>query len=502
MRHYTKGLFSSIALLFLFSTNLAFSNDNSHLEQLELSAIKGDILTLEKKLPTILQFRKDAVDTYHEVSKNLNIHKRIRIKDSQKLYKLAIKRKNIRNYLNGLKNKYQHLLDQFKHFGYHQTIRRINYEKMTLITSLIFLMDDNYLSESIFFQMKGKLRRFLNKANTTYDLKKREGLKESSRLFFSLATMSDRIKAIKSYKKIKSLLTKKRYNSKHFNLLSSIIESSFYYHELKDKTKIQLVTGHFSSIIKTYFPQNFGLSDLVLKIKDKLLFSISYASGQTILQAQWRDGKLLYDKTAHQDIKNTLKPGDVLWDKTRSKLSGVIISISGFWNHNAIYIGSESQLKELGIWNHPRVRPFQSRIRSGKHIIESLAMGVVLNTVEHFMNIDDLAIGRRKNITKQKRIEVVLESLSHFGKAYDYNLDAVTAESIICSELIYIAYSGVNFELTRMAGHWTFTPDLAAKQTLAGGDFKIVGMYYLGQKILSNFEHHMSNILNYKKTVL
>lgn len=180
-----------------------------------------------------------------------------------------------------------------------------------------------------------------------------------------------------------------------------------------------------------------------------------------------------------------------------------MISITGFWNHNAIYIGTKEQLQQLGLWDHPAIKPFQKQIESKQQVIvESLGAGVQQNTVHHFLNIDEIAIGRRKGMRDDERREAVLRTVAQIGKKYDFNLDVESAETIICSELVYVVYHDVDFKKEKLAGHWTVTPDLTALQTIDDGAFELITMYYKGKRINDNFEMHMKNILKTKKTTV
>ena len=84
-------------------------------------------------------------------------------------------------------------------------------------------------------------------------------------------------------------------------------------------------------------------------------------------------------------------------------------------------------------------------ILNGHHIVEALRPGVELNTMDHFLEIDDMAILRPnyceerfndgKCFTRDERLTFLKNSLQQVGKNYDFNFDANTEDVIVCSEL-------------------------------------------------------------------
>lgn len=78
--------------------------------------------------------------------------------------------------------------------------------------------------------------------------------------------------------------------------------------------------------------------------------------------------------------------------------------------HVAIWIGTKEELKQLGIWDHEVVRPYHEKIESGHGVIEALRIGVTINTLAHFMNIDDMAIIREPEISDKERAEDIIRT--------------------------------------------------------------------------------------------
>ena len=50
-------------------------------------------------------------------------------------------------------------------------------------------------------------------------------------------------------------------------------------------------------------------------------------------------------------------------------------------------------------------------------------------------------------------------ALGNLGKKYDFNFDVNTTDTIVCSELVYIAYPQVDFVTKNVLGSFAITPD-------------------------------------------
>jgi uncharacterized protein YycO len=200
-------------------------------------------------------------------------------------------------------------------------------------------------------------------------------------------------------------------------------------------------------------------------------FSTSQVVGNTVGLVRWRNGKLKDDAAMLKTLQAQLQPGDILLEKTPFALTDK--SIPGHFGHAAIYTGTANQLRDLGAFTLPQknlamVQKNLAKIEAGHVVVEALRNGVQLDTLEDFMNIDDIAILRPKYVSPEARIEAVNLALGNLGKKYDFNFDVNTTETIVCSELVYIVYPQIDFVTKRVLGSFAITPDDIAVQ--AGGD--------------------------------
>lgn len=200
-----------------------------------------------------------------------------------------------------------------------------------------------------------------------------------------------------------------------------------------------------------------GAFDLSGRGLNKIKFTSSKVVGNTMGVVRWRAGKLKDDATMLKNMLAQLQPGDILLEKTPFTLTDK--SIPGHFGHAAIYIGTADQLREMKALDLPIVQKNLAKITEGRGVVEALRNGVQLNKLQDFMNVDDVAILRPKHLTMADKLEAVELALGNLGKKYDFNFDVNTTDTIVCSELVYIAYPQVDFVTKNVLGSFAITPD-------------------------------------------
>lgn len=149
-----------------------------------------------------------------------------------------------------------------------------------------------------------------------------------------------------------------------------------------------------------------------------------------------------------------LEPMDILLERRNWHATNV--GIPGFWPHIAVYLGTlqelDSYFTDLEMLQgasvstylqntHPNIYEQMLTLDEQGYayrVIESKRPGVLLFSLEESANADSVAAIRPK-LTKQQKFAAMLETLSHYGKPYDYNFDFATSEALVCSELAYRA---------------------------------------------------------------
>lgn len=164
-----------------------------------------------------------------------------------------------------------------------------------------------------------------------------------------------------------------------------------------------------------------------------------------------------------------LQPGDVIVEKTAGAITDKFIP--GHFGHVAIYIGRPDQLEGIKLsdgsmlLDHPKVKELLPRLAAGETTMEAVRPGTKLEDITHW-TITDLAVLRSFSYPKNHLGDVLLKALQYEGTKYDFNFDVNTENIVVCSELPYQTFKGIEFRIAHKAGRWTISPDDVA--VLAG----------------------------------
>jgi hypothetical protein len=203
--------------------------------------------------------------------------------------------------------------------------------------------------------------------------------------------------------------------------------------------------------------------------------------GNTAGLIETRKGKLYGREEVHGDLLGQLKAGDILLEKTPFRLTDILIP--GYWGHVAIWTGTEQELVELGIWDHPVVKNYHQQIRQGRHVVEALRPGVQLNSLENFLNVDDLAVFRVHDDRDSRLADRLLLTFRQIGKPYDFNFDVETTNRIVCSELLYQTMTDISWPTKKSFGRRTISPDHVVRRLIDEKELSVVVLYHDGVQI-------------------
>lgn len=343
--------------------------------------------------------------------------------------------------------------------------------KRTLATGLLFY--DNYNYAIHFYQSDKKLRLLLN-----YDSEKNYKLLAEITRYFHSFTYFRRIgDAIDLYHKLAKFDQRaERKYSEFEGMTNEIIEHSQMYQIFDEISTISLIGDKFKyygQVISTSFSHT----------SSEVTNSVSQVFGNTAGRFQSREGKLKsMSESEKQSIISQLKPLDILLEKTPFRLTDKFIP--GHWGHAAIWVGNEEQLKALGIWDHPAVKPYQFFIKKGHSIVEALRPGVQINTFSHFLDIDDLAVLRYNDeLDEDTQRRYLINAFEQIGKEYDFNFDVETDKKIVCSELVYVVYDDMVWQTDKAMGRYTISPDNVANKVVIDHTFHPVMVIHDGKKV-------------------
>ncbi len=284
-----------------------------------------------------------------------------------------------------------------------------------------------------------RMRRVLNASDATFDTKDND--------FKKIAVQGLKRKNYTSIKKKIADSSSKLTNCK-------LLDTSIY-NQIKENTYRESRIRQDKKKIQKYFRQ-----DNSYKLGQLFTHHLSGAIGNFAGLFRFRKGYLFKNDSIINTIKNQLKPMDLIAEKTGFALTDKMIP--GYFGHIAIWLGTENQLKEIGIWDHPAIKPIHARIRAGYSILETDRGGTHLKTLKDFMNIDALAIASIigfKHLSQTDKILLYQNALAQIGKEYDFNFDVETSDKLVCSELLYQVFGAIHWPTDRMLKRATISPD-------------------------------------------
>lgn len=188
---------------------------------------------------------------------------------------------------------------------------------------------------------------------------------------------------------------------------------------------------------------------------------ISRGFGAVAGPIQWRShGRLHQNAKLLKRAQSELRPFDIVFERKSYKLTDY--TIPGHWGHAGVYLGTKEQLLELGLWNTAGLIAYQDRIEKGQVIFQVRREGLVFNTLQEFIDLDEMAVVRLREMKNKSstELEQILELLmSQNGKAYDYSFDVMTQSKVTCTEIIAFSYGTINWPTTPVMGRKSFTPN-------------------------------------------
>lgn len=347
------------------------------------------------------------------------------------------------------------------------------FKGVLLSLSSALVLYDNYLLAVSLFEGDSKLRRILNERDPGYSVTS-AALSNVSLSYNSISNRSRVRKAIKFYENEYPRLKEVVEHDSDAAYLSMLITQSPSYTMVKKWSPLYVISRKIGFLA--------GITTDTLGGMERegvSLFSMVF--GNAVGLVETRKGKLFRKDEVLTEVRNSLKAGDILLEKTPFRLTDKLIP--GYWGHAAMWIGTEDELKDLGIWDNPVVAKYHEEIKAGRMVVEALRSGVEMNTLDHFFNIDSFGALRKPGIEREARARTIVQALRQVGKPYDFNFDVESKERVYCSKLVYLSYSGVEWPTKRSIGRTTFTPDDVAMKAAKDGSLQVVAFYHDGKRV-------------------
>lgn len=189
--------------------------------------------------------------------------------------------------------------------------------------------------------------------------------------------------------------------------------------------------------------------------------------GMAISAVQWRQGHLQSSAAALAEIRRRMRPLDVFLFSNKHRLSGH--TGAGLFGHSAVYLGSERELKTMGLWNDPAIMPYHDAIRAGRSVIESAqAHGTELSPVSHLVATDRLVV-LRPRLDERNRRRAIARLFGLVGTPFDHHYRLDEQEHVFCTEIIELGIPGLDLPRRTSYGREIIFPDDIALTAVSGG---------------------------------
>jgi uncharacterized protein YycO len=367
---------------------------------------------------------------------------------------------------------------------------RVQAMGIAMSLSAALTLYDNYITAVALYRDNSFLRNHINRGDAGYNVPEGE-LRRIAASFASAANRARVRRGIEWYEAHGRTLADSDYENERY--LAALVEQSPSYamvrkaHPLDYASNVLgLVTTVSTDTVRVVESEGVNLSSMVF--------------GNVVGLVESRRGKLDGDTQVYETVHAELRAGDVLLEKTPFRLTDSFIP--GHWGHAAVWVGTEAELRELGLWDHPVVVAHHKAISRGRSVVEALRSGVEMNRLKHFMNVDDLAVLRHRALSDDARREVILQALRQVGKAYDFNFDTQSADRIVCSELVYHAYGDVKWPTERTLGRVVVSPDNIAQEATGEGVFDVALLYHDGQQVSAEPRTRLAGLIEKKVVTL
>ena len=344
---------------------------------------------------------------------------------------------------------------------------------------------DSYMMTVSVLNEHDRIRRFLNQSDIGYGIQQ-DQIKAVTDAVHDLSNLLFVREEIAFYEKNIVKYRQRFENDKMSAYLILLIKQSPSYPKLKNMSFNEVATQR-EKVRQTEVADNFA------ELNRSAINGVSQFFGNLVGLVEERKGKLYGNKQIEAYLSKQLVAGDILLEKTPFRLTDKMIP--GHWGHAAIWVGSEQELKKLGIWQHKVISKYHKQIQSGHAVVEALRSDVTMNTLAHFMNIDDIAIIRKRKISDKERGNVIIRTLRQVGKEYDFNYDVETTDKIVCSQLVYLAYTDISWPTDKVAGRYTISPDNVGFKAVNNGPLKLVRFYHDGKRIDGNASVLMQKLM-------
>jgi hypothetical protein len=186
-----------------------------------------------------------------------------------------------------------------------------------------------------------------------------------------------------------------------------------------------------------------------------ILAGVMEGVGRTASEFCDFDNKRVSDDVL-SSITEFLQPGDVIVTRHAKALTNLFIP--GFWPHAALYIGTRAQHESTNIDVDLTIKQLWV---GDICVLEARKDGVRLRPLSDTLSVDTFVV-LRPNLGPDSICKAIERALLHQGKMYNFDFDFFSSDRIVCTEVVYRAYDGLEdlrFPLNERAGRKTLSAE-------------------------------------------
>ncbi|MEE9335491.1 MAG: YiiX/YebB-like N1pC/P60 family cysteine hydrolase [Granulosicoccaceae bacterium] len=211
----------------------------------------------------------------------------------------------------------------------------------------------------------------------------------------------------------------------------------------------------------------------VASAKQKSMFAVLEKLGRATAEIAIDNSKQVTTAIQKQALE-LLLPGDVLVTRHKYALSNFFLP--GTWPHVALFVGTQAQRQALDVKLSAKHEEMWDATIS---TFESKKDGVKLRTLDETLHVDYFAIIRPK-LSQQGIKEGIERVLKHEGKRYNFDFDFFRSDRLVCTEVIYRAFDGLEgmqFTLSERAGRQTLSAEDLLDMAMDSDAYELIGLF-------------------------
>lgn len=206
----------------------------------------------------------------------------------------------------------------------------------------------------------------------------------------------------------------------------------------------------------------------------KLGLSLAHLTGPFNDRADEREvrpGLITGNQAAVGRIVEVARPLDIVLMANKSYHWGRVMP--GWFTHSGVYLGTEAELRAMGIWDAPEIVPLQADIRAGRTVLEAVSPVVKMSLPEKIFQVDAVVVVRPELSAAERRL-AALALAAKVGAAFDFAFRQDTKDDYSCTELIDYGMPQLGFTIRHAYGRDMILPDDMAAQAVRGDRLRIV----------------------------